>query len=39
MATTGTIVGSGTYTYEVNEDWARLPDGWTMPAASVTVDS
>ena len=39
MATTGTIVGSGTYTYEVNEDWARLPDGWTMPAAAVTVDS
>ena len=39
MATTTTIVGSGTYTYEVNEDWARLPDGWTMPAASVTVDS
>ena len=39
MATTSTIVGSGTYTYEVNEDWARLPDGWTMPAASVTVDS
>jgi len=39
MATTGTIVGSGTYTYEVHEDWARLPDGWTMPAAAVTVDS
>jgi DNA-binding beta-propeller fold protein YncE len=39
MATTGTIVGSGTYTYEVNEDWARLPEGWTMPAAAVTVDS
>ena len=39
MATTGTTVGSGAYTYEVNEDWARLPDGWTMPAAAVTVDS
>jgi DNA-binding beta-propeller fold protein YncE len=39
MATTTTIVGSGKYTYEVNEDWAKLPDGWTMPAAAVTVDS
>ena len=36
---TGTIVGSGQYTYEVNEDWAKLPEGWTMPAAAVTVDS
>jgi DNA-binding beta-propeller fold protein YncE len=34
-----TIVGSGTYTYEVNDDWAKLPDGWAMPAAAVTVDS
>ena len=33
------IVGGGTYTYEVQEDWARLPEGWTMPAAAVTVDS
>jgi DNA-binding beta-propeller fold protein YncE len=39
MATTTAIVGSGTYTYEVREDWARLPEGWTMPAAAVTVDS
>ena len=39
MSTTGTIVGSGRYTYEVNEDWAKLPDGWAMPAAAVTVDS
>ena len=36
MATT---VGSGKYTYEVNEDWARLPEGWEMPAAAVAVDS
>ena len=33
------IVGSGNYTYEVNEDWARLPDGWHAPMAAVTVDS
>src|ERR1051325_3098982 len=39
MATTATIVGSGPYTYEVHEDWARLPEGWTMPAAAVTVDA
>lgn len=32
-------VGSGKYTYEVNEDWARLPEGWAMPAAAVGVDS
>jgi streptogramin lyase len=36
MATT---VGSGKYTYEVNENWARLPEGWEMPAAAVAVDS
>jgi sugar lactone lactonase YvrE len=33
----GSIVGNGKYTYEVNEDWAKLPDGWAMPAAAVTV--
>ena len=32
-------VGSGDYTYEVNEEWARLPDGWDMPAAAVFGDS
>ena len=34
-----TVVGSGDYTYEVNEDWARIPEGWEMPAAEVAVDS
>jgi hypothetical protein len=38
MATT-TLVGSGKYTYEVVEDWAKIPDGWFIPAAAVTVDS
>jgi DNA-binding beta-propeller fold protein YncE len=38
MATTA-IVGNGIYTYEVNEDWAHLPEGWEMPAAAVAVDS
>lgn len=38
MTTTATV-GSGTHTYDVQEDWARLPAGWTMPAAAVAVDS
>src|SRR5262245_3679241 len=37
--TTATTVGSGKYTYEVNDDWAKLPEGWVMPAAAVTVDA
>src|SRR5688500_1912607 len=39
MSVTETVVGSGKFTYEVHEDWARLPEGWSMPAAAVTVDS
>ena len=38
MAATGTV-GSGKYTYEVDEDWAKLPEGWEMPAAAVYGDS
>jgi len=34
-----TIVGSGKFTYEVHEDWAQIPQGWSVPAAAVTVDS
>ena len=34
-----TIVGNGKYSYEVDDDWAKLPAGWAMPAAAVTVDS
>jgi DNA-binding beta-propeller fold protein YncE len=37
--TTGTLVGSGKYTYEVNEEWAQVPAAWDMPAAAVAVDS
>jgi DNA-binding beta-propeller fold protein YncE len=33
------IVGTGKYTYEMNEDWAHLPEGMEMPAASVYGDS
>jgi streptogramin lyase len=38
MAAT-TTVGTGKYTYDVDEDWARLPEGWEMPAAAVYGDS
>lgn len=37
--TTTKMVGSGKYTYEMNEDWANLPQGWEMPAAAVAGDS
>jgi DNA-binding beta-propeller fold protein YncE len=39
MPALATVVGSGKHTYEVHEDWAHLPEGWEIPAASVTVDS
>jgi DNA-binding beta-propeller fold protein YncE len=35
-----TIVGSGSYTYELVENWAKLPDGWTFGGVSaVATDS
>jgi len=35
-----TTVGSGRYTYEMREDWARLPSGWTFGGVSaVATDS
>jgi DNA-binding beta-propeller fold protein YncE len=36
---TATVVGTGEHTYRVEEDWARLPPGIDVMAASVTVDS
>ena len=33
------IVGSGDYTYEMDADWAKLPEGWAMPTAAVFGDS
>jgi len=39
MHNAATVVGSGKHTYEVNEDWARVPEGMEMLTASVTVDS
>ena len=37
--TTTNIVGSGKYTYQMDENWAKLPEGWQMPAAAVYGDS
>ena len=34
-----TTVGEGTYVYEAQDDWARIPEGWTAPMAAVAVDS
>jgi hypothetical protein len=34
----GTTVGNGKYTYDVDDDWQKLPEGWTVPVAAVTVD-
>ena len=33
------VVGSGKYTYEVDQQWAQLPEGVEMRAAAVAVDS
>lgn len=37
--TTANTVGSGKYTYTLDENWAKLPEGWEMPAAAVAGDS
>ena len=29
-----TIVGQGDYTYEIKENWAKLPDGWSFKEGS-----
>ena len=34
-----TTVGTGTHTYEVQADWAKIPEGWNAPMAAVAVDS
>jgi streptogramin lyase len=38
MTTTNTV-GSGKYTYEMDEHWAKLPGDWKMPACAVYGDS
>ncbi len=37
--TTANLVGSGKFTYEMDVHWAKLPEGWAMPAAAVYGDS
>jgi hypothetical protein len=35
-----TVLGSGEFRFSVVEEWAKLPDGWSMPdVAAVAVDS
>jgi len=34
-----TTVGTGVYTYELLEDWARLPQGWHLGQVEPAVDS
>ena len=37
--TTQTVVESGSFRYEVDTDWAKLPDGWELEdVAAVAVD-
>ncbi len=38
MTTTKTV-GSGKYTYEMDEHWAKVPGDWKMPACAVYGDS
>ena len=38
MTTTQTV-GSGQYTYDMDVNWAKVPEGWNMPAAAVYGDS
>ena len=33
------VVGSGKHTFEVIENWAKVPPGWNAPMVAVTVDS
>ena len=33
------IVGTGTYTYELVEDWAKLPAGWTLGQTGIVTDA
>ena len=34
-----TTVGSGKYTYELVEDWAKLPEGWSLGQTAMVTDS
>ena len=32
-------VGTGAYTYELVEDWAQLPAGWTLGQTGIVTDA
>ena len=34
-----TIVGTGAYTYELVDDWAQLPAGWTLGQTGIVTDA
>jgi hypothetical protein len=33
------MVGTGQYTYELVEDWAQLPAGWTLGQTGIVTDA
>ena len=37
--TTTQKVGSGRFTYQMQEDWAKVPAGWNMPAGTLAQSS
>ncbi len=34
-----TTVGTGAYTYELVDDWAQLPAGWTLGQTGIVTDA
>ena len=32
-------IGTGAYTYELVEDWTRLPEGWTLGQTGIVTDA
>jgi hypothetical protein len=34
-----TTVGTGAYTYELVDDWAQLPAGWTLGQTGIVTDT
>ena len=32
-------VGTGKYTYELVEDWVKLPKGWTLGQTGIVTDA
>ena len=34
-----TTVGAGKYTYELVDNWAKLPEGWVLGQTAIVTDS